>query len=234
MTEELRRRLRVRQKPNGECRVPKSGRKKNVTPTGEKMRQQTLPEIAKKADDAARRKRFALICEQLTDTPRMLCEASAALLRLGLPTDTRRRVLVHVLDDPRRPCVYASRLLAGHWKSAAESKAAATETLELLTRHGHDDFRGLPAKTRETLKKLVRVQIRHLEAERDGWERGPCYSVGHRLRVADLMNPSQGKSTMARALELHAREVYGGMLFDLYNLRRRLYNERPPRYLFTF
>jgi hypothetical protein len=199
------------------------------------MKQLTLTEMAKKSDDAARRKRIALTREQLTDTPRMLAEASAALLGRGLPAGIRRIVMAYVLDDPRRPCVWAARLLGAHWASAKRANDAAAETLALLTTHGAPNFCDMKKTTRETLKNLVRVQVRHLEAERDGFERGPCYSFGlsSRLFPKDLEHQLQGKATVPRALEIAPRATYSGALLGLYELRRRLYNERPPVCLFA-
>ena len=199
------------------------------------MKQLTLREMAKKSDDAARRKKIALTREQLTDTPRMLAEASAALIHRGLPAAIRARVVAHILDDPRRSCVWAARLLGAHWESAKRANDAAAETLALLTTHGAPNFCDMNKTTRERLKNLVRIQIRHLEAERDGFERGPCYSFGvsSRLFPRDLEHPLQGKATIPRALEIAPRATYSGALLGLYELRRRLYNERPPVCLFA-
>ena len=199
------------------------------------MKQPTLREFAKIADDAARRKRIALTCEQNTDTPRMLAEASRALLRRGLPAGIRAHVVAHILDDARRPCVWAARLLAAHWKSAAKATEAADEARALLTTHGARNFDTMDKTTRESLKKLVRIQIRHLEAERDGFDRGPCYSFGmsSRLFPADLEHPLQGKATVPRALEISPRATFSGALFELYELRRLVWTQRPPRCLFV-
>lgn len=195
------------------------------------MRQVTLTEMRKNADDAARRKRMALIHEQSCDTPRMLAESSGALLRKGFPAHVRARVLAHVLDNQARPCVWASRLLAAHWESAKNANEAAGETLALLTTHGARDFVDLPTATREKLKKLVRVQIRHMEDAATGWERGPCYSFGmsSRLFPADLEHPRHGKATVPRALEIHPRATHSGALLGLYQLRCRVWTQRPPR-----
>jgi hypothetical protein len=195
------------------------------------MKQPTLREFAKIADDAARRKKIAMTCEQNCDTPKMLTEASAALLRRGLPAAIRARVLAYVLDSPTRPCVWAARLLAAHWKSAKQATEAAEETFALLTTHGARDFRDLHTTTRERLKKLVRIQIRHMEDAATGWERGPCSSVGmsSRLFPADLEHPRHGKATVPRALEIHPRATHSGALPGLYELRRRVWTQRPPR-----
>jgi len=207
------------------------GRPRKKCASLEKMRQVTLREMRKNADDAARRKKIALNHVQNCDTPRMLAEASGALLRRGFPAGVRARVLAHVLDNPARPCVWAARLLAAHWASAKKANEAAAEMFALLTTHGARDFVDLPTATREKLKKLVRVQIRHLEDAATGWERGPCYSFGmsSRLFPADLEHPRQGRATVPRALEIHPRATHSGALSGLYELRRRVWTQRPPR-----
>lgn len=202
------------------------------------MQQLTLYEFKKRADDAARRKREELERVLLPGSPRMLAESSLALLRLGLGADARRRVLVYVLDDPRRPCVYAARLLANHWKSATVACAADAEIAATLREYGPRSFQDMDTKTREKLKKLVRVRILHMEECGRGWDRGPCVSVDRtgRLFVDDLQHERHGKNVAALALNIAPRAFSPGVL-GLYELRRRLYTEyppKPPKFLFVW
>lgn len=202
------------------------------------MKQPTLYEFQKRVDDAARRRREALEVVCLPGSPRMLESASLSLLRLGFGADTRRRVLVYVLDDPRRPCVYAARLLANHWKSATAACAAEAEIAATLSEYGPRSFVEMDKKTRERLKKLVRIRALHMEETARGWDCGPCVSVDRtgRLFWMDLQHERHGPNMIARAMKIAPRAFSPGVL-GVYELRRRLYTEivqKPPKCLFIW
>ncbi|NBV32809.1 MAG: hypothetical protein EBR81_03140, partial [Proteobacteria bacterium] len=66
------------------------------------FRQLTIDDMARKAAERVRNRSMMLKHIGEPGCPRLLLEASAALLRRGLCADARARVLAYVLDDTRR------------------------------------------------------------------------------------------------------------------------------------
>ena len=180
---------------------------------------------------------------QPIDTPRMLLEASGALLRLRFPAAVRRVVLGFVLDCDTRPVVYGAKLLAGWWAQCAEATRARAEWLKIQTTHGVGrSFVTMDKTTRARAIVLVRKQIRTEETARDGVPPGPLTTHGgrhviypHALDDARTLGTLRGDVLIARALEIHPRRPpLGASLVELYAIRRALHTQRPKASLFIF
>jgi hypothetical protein len=166
----------------------------------------------------------------------MLLEAGCALLRLGLHDRARALVLRYVLEDTRRECIYGRDLLVAHFQQSAAATTARAEMLELLSVYPDRHWRAMTKEHRQRLKVLVRAQIRALEPSAYGIERGPMSSFGsgYRVRPADLAAGLHGEKIVRLALEKTPRAEFTGSLPELYEIRRRLHVELPPKYMFTF
>lgn len=152
--------------------------------------------------------------------------------RLGiLQAPTRRAILAHVMDDPRRGVVYGARLLSGFWKSAQEAEDAREETARMLDEYGRGDLTQMDKAPRLKLIALVRLQLLHVAARREGFDRGPLttQTTSTRISAEGLEHPRHGPALLARALAIAPRQTFRGDEFGLYELRRRLYTERPKK-----
>jgi hypothetical protein len=165
----------------------------------------------------------------------LLLEASCAMLRRGICAPLRAFVLRCVLDDTRRPCIFGRDILVAHFQQSAAATAARAEMLPLLAVYP-GTFRAMTKEHRQRLKVLVRAQIRALEPSAYGLERGPMssFGTGYRVRPDDLAAGLHGEKIVRLALEKTPRASFVGSLPELYEIRRRLHVELPPRYLFTF
>ena len=199
------------------------------------LRQLTLDDMRRKAAERVRLRVMRLKHEGPPGNPVLLLEAGCALLRRGLCPRARALVLGYVLEDTRRPCIFGRDLLVAHFQQSAAATTARAEMLALLAVYpGH--WRAMTKEHRQRLKVLVRAQIRALEPSAYGIERGPMSSFGsgYRVRPADLAASLHGEKIVRLALEKTPRAEFTGSLPELYEIRRRLHVEMPPKYLFTF
>jgi len=200
-------------------------------------RQMTITEMTERATRRAQRLRT----EYPPGSRELLHFAGLCLARrLGvLQPPTRRAILAHVMDDPRRGVVYGARLLAGFWKSAQAAEDAREETARMLDEYGRGDLTQMDKAPRLKLIALVRLQLLHVAERREGFNRGPLTTQTTSMRISadGLEHPRHGPALLARALAISQRQTFRGDEFGLYELRRRLYTERPkkpPRCLFIF
>lgn len=192
-------------------------------------RQLTIEEMTTRATRKAERLRT----EYQPGARELMQVAGCCLLRrLGiLQPPTRRAILGHVMDDPRRGVVYGARLLSSFWKEAQAAEDAREETARMLDEYGRGDLTGLDKAPRMKLIALVRLQLLHCAARREGFDRGPLttHTTSTRISAEGLENPRHGPVLLARALEIAPRQTFRGDEMGLYELRRRLYTERPKK-----
>jgi hypothetical protein len=200
------------------------------------FRQLTLDDMARKAAERVRIRTMMLKHIGEPGCPRLLLEASAALLRRGLCADVRARVIAYVLDDTRRPVIFARDLLVGYWRAAAKATAAAKEMGEILATWRGQSFTSMQKETRNKLKILVRKQVTALEMDAYGFEPGPMTTVGSVRKVypGGLASGFHGAKVVALAMEREPRATFAGSLTELWEIRRRLYTETPPKWLFVY
>jgi hypothetical protein len=199
------------------------------------LRQLTLDDMRRKAAERVRLRVMRLKHEGPPGNPVLLLEAGCALLRRGLCPRARALVLRYVLDDTRRECIYGRDMLVAHFRRAAAATAARAEMLPLLAVYpGH--WRAMTKEHRKRLKVLVRAQIQALEPSAYGLERGPLSSCWNSVNVrpVDLAAGLHGEKVVRLALEKTPRAEFTGSLMELYEIRRRLHVEMPPKYMFTF
>jgi hypothetical protein len=135
------------------------------------------------------------------------------------------------MDDPRRGVVYGARLLSGFWKSAQAAEDAREETARMLDEYGRGDLTQMDKAPRLKLIALVRLQLLHVAARREGFGRGPLttHTESTRISAEGLEHPRHGPALLARALAIAPKQTFRGDEFGLYELRRRLYTERPKK-----
>ncbi len=187
----------------------------------------TLTEMTARATRRAERLRT----EYEPGSPELLHFAGLCMIRLRFPGPIRRAVIVHVMDDPRRGVVYGARCLAGFWKDAQDAEDAREETARMLDEYGRGDLTYLTKAPRLKLIALVRLQLLHVATRREGFDRGPLttQTTSTRISAEGLEHPRHGRALLARALEIAPRQTFHGDEFGLYELRRRLYTERPKK-----
>jgi hypothetical protein len=199
------------------------------------LRQLTLDDMRRAAAERVRLRVMRLKHEGPPGNVVLLLEAGCALLRRGLCPRARALVLRYVLDDTRRPCIFGRDLLVAHFQRAAAATTARAEMLALLSVYpGH--WRAMTKEHRQRLKVLVRAQIRALEPSLHGLDPGPMTTYGTVRKVypGGLENGLHGEKLVRLALEKTPRAEFDGSLSELWEIRRRLHVEMPPKYLFTF
>ena len=200
------------------------------------FRQLTMDDMRRKAAERVRIRTIRLKHEGPPWSPLMLLEAGCALLRLKTTPHARALVLRYVLEDTRRPEIYGRDLLVAHWKRAEAARWASVEMGEILADYGARHFREMTKETRKRMKILVRQQIQALEPSLHGLDPGPLSTFGSLRKVfpGGLESGLHGHKVIALALEKTPRAHFAGSLSGLWEIRRRLHVELPPRYLFTF
>ena len=199
------------------------------------LRQLTLDDMRRKAAERVRLRVMRLKHEGPPGNAVLLLESGCALLRRGLCPRARALVLRYVLDDTRRACIFGRDLLVAHFRRAAAATAARAEMLPLLAVYpGH--FRAMTKEHRKRLKVLVRVQLQALEPSLHGLDPGPMTTHGtiHKVYPAGLESGLHGEKLVRLALETTPRASFVGSLTELWEIRRRLHVEMPPKYMFTF
>lgn len=200
------------------------------------FRQLTMDDMRRRAAERVRIRTMRLKHEGPPWSPLMLLESGCAMLRRGIPAHARALVLRYVLEDTRRPEIYGRDLLAAHWKRAEAARLAAIEMGEILADYGARHFREMEKETRKRLKFLARQQIQALEPSLHGLDPGPLTTLGSLRKVfpCGLESGLHGPKLIKLALEKTQSAHFSSSLYELWEIRRRLHVEIPPRCLFTF